>query len=61
MAGAGPGIAVDRVVAVLSTLESGLRQVGTGYIVSSRLVLTASHCTRDKLTTAGVVTGGPGQ
>jgi hypothetical protein len=37
------------VVAVVASLASGLEQVGSGYLVGSRLVLTAEHCTRDKI------------
>ena len=42
------GIHTDRVVAVVAKLANGKRQVGSGYIVADRLVLTAEHCTRDK-------------
>ena len=41
------GIPTDRVVAVLARLDSGLVQVGSGYLVADDLVLTARHCTRD--------------
>ena len=47
------GIPVDRVVAVVLDLGSEGNQVGTGYLVAERMVLTAEHCTRDKKT------GGP--
>jgi hypothetical protein len=42
------GIRTDCVVAVVATLANGRIQVGSGYIVADRLVLTAEHCTRDK-------------
>lgn len=48
-----PGVSsvrVDRVVAVVATLRDGREQLGSGYLVSGRLVLTAEHCTRDKAT-----------
>jgi len=51
MAGMSPGgspVRVDRVVAVVPTLKDGREQIGSGYLVSGRLVLTAEHCTRDK-------------
>ena len=43
------GIPLARVVAVVLALSGGRLQVGTGYLVSRRLVLTAEHCTRDKV------------
>ena len=46
------GIARARVVAVVATLPGGREQVGSGYLVGGRLVLTAAHCTRDKATGA---------
>ncbi len=50
------GVALSRVVAVVATLADGREQVGTGYLVTSRLVLTARHCTRDKTSGAGAAT-----
>ena len=50
MASSGPAVWVDRVVAVVATLRDGREQLGSGYLVSGRLVLTAEHCTRDKVT-----------
>src|SRR6185437_9625578 len=41
-------VRVDRVVAVTATLRDGREQLGSGYLISGRLVLTAEHCTRDK-------------
>ncbi|HZM65486.1 MAG TPA: NB-ARC domain-containing protein [Nakamurella sp.] len=41
-----------RVVAVVARLVSGLEQVGSGYLIDDRRVLTAEHCTRDKATGA---------
>jgi Trypsin-like peptidase domain len=49
MSGGSP-VRVDRVVAVAATLRDGRDQVGSGYLVSGRLALTAEHCTRDKVT-----------
>ena len=43
-------VRVDRVVAVAATLRDGREQLGSGYLISGRLVLTAEHCTRDKAT-----------
>jgi hypothetical protein len=43
------GIPLDRVVAVVATLADGREQVGSGYLAGGRIVLTAEHCTRDKL------------
>ncbi len=36
-------------VAVLASLPGGRLQVGSGFLVSDGLVLTAAHCTRDKV------------
>ena len=47
-----PGIHRERVVAVVATLPAGREQVGSGYLIDGRLVLTAEHCTRDKVTGA---------
>ena len=44
------GIPSDRVVAVLADLQSGLTQVGSGYLVTGRRVLTAYHCIMDEKT-----------
>ena len=44
------GIPSDRVVAVVATIANGRRQVGSGYLVTDRLVLTAWHCTVDEKT-----------
>ena len=49
MPGAKLGVARGRVVAVVATLHGGRQQFGSGYLVGDRLVLTAEHCTRDKL------------
>ncbi|MGY1702815.1 trypsin-like peptidase domain-containing protein [Geodermatophilus sp. SYSU D00766] len=43
-------MALDRVVAVVATLADGREQVGSGFLVSGRVVLTAAHCTYDKAT-----------
>ena len=50
MSPGGSSVRVDRVVAVAATLRDGREQLGSGYLVSGRLVLTAEHCTRDKAT-----------
>src|ERR1700730_14161974 len=50
MASGGPAIRGDRGVAVVATLRDGREQLGSGYLTSGRLVLTAEHCTRDKVT-----------
>src|ERR1022692_3859619 len=42
-------VPLHRVVAVIATFPGG-EQFGSGYLVGGRLVLTAEHCTRDKLT-----------
>ena len=49
MPGTVQGISLDRVVAVVATLADGREQIGSGYLVGGRIVLTAEHCTRDKL------------
>ena len=46
----GSSVRVDRVVAVVAALRDGREQLGSGYLVTGRLVLTAEHCTRDKAT-----------
>jgi Trypsin-like peptidase domain len=46
----GSGVRLDRVVAVLATLRDGREQIGSGYLVNGRLVVTAAHCARDKAT-----------
>ena len=50
MSSGGSSVRVDRVVAVAATLRDGREQLGSGYLISGRLVLTAEHCTRDKVT-----------
>ncbi len=40
---------LNRVVAVVATLSSGRVQLGTGYLLSPGVVITARHCTRDKI------------
>lgn len=52
------GLTRNRVVAVVVALDDGTEQVGSGYLVSDRLVLTAEHATRHKDTspTAAAVT-----
>lgn len=49
-AGKWRGIPTDRVVAVLADLRSGLTQVGSGYLVTGRRILTAYHCLIDAAT-----------
>jgi TPR repeat protein/Mrp family chromosome partitioning ATPase len=41
---------VDRIVAVVAALRNGQEQLGSGYLVSGRMVLTAEHCVRDNVT-----------
>jgi hypothetical protein len=48
--GLGIGIPSDRVVAVLASLDTGQVQIGSGYLVTEGLVLTARHCAVDKKT-----------
>jgi tetratricopeptide (TPR) repeat protein len=43
---------LGRVVAVVAVLSGGREQVGSGYVVAERLVLTAAHCTQDRLSGA---------
>ncbi len=50
MAGMWAGIPADRVMAVVASLDTGQVQIGSGYLVTERLVLTASHCAMDKKT-----------
>jgi Trypsin len=45
-----PGIAADRIVAIVAGLDTGKIQIGSGYLLSSGTVLTARHCTYDILT-----------
>lgn len=44
----GYGLTRDRVMAVVVALDDGTEQVGSGYLVADRLVLTAEHATRNK-------------
>lgn len=44
------GVALDRVVAVQATWPDGHSTFGSGFLVHGRLVLTAAHCIRDKVT-----------
>ena len=46
----GSSVRVDRVVAVVATLRDGREQLGSGYLVTGGLVLTAEHCTRNRVT-----------
>jgi hypothetical protein len=49
MAGAGQtGVELDRMVAVMATWADRHAEVGSGYLVAGRLVLTAGHCIRDR-------------
>ena len=50
MSSEGSSVRVDRVVAVAATLQDGREQLGSGYLIGGRLVLTADHCTRDRVT-----------
>jgi tetratricopeptide (TPR) repeat protein len=50
MSPGGSSVPVDRVVAVVAALRDGREQLGSGYLAGGRLVLTAEHCTRDKVT-----------
>src|SRR5438067_2341794 len=47
-----PGVPRARVVAVVASLSAGREQIGSGYMIGSRVVLTAAHCTWDKTTGA---------
>jgi Trypsin-like peptidase domain len=44
------GIPAARVVAVFAKLDTDKTQVGSGYLLDARRVLTARHCTYDKVT-----------
>jgi TPR repeat protein len=44
------GLPSDRVMAVVASLDTGQVQVGSGYLVTERLVLTAWHCAIDRKT-----------
>ena len=44
------GIARDRIIAVVVELQDGREQVGSGFLLDGRLVLTAKHCTHDMIT-----------
>ena len=44
------GIPSDRVVAVVARLQTERVQIGSGYLITDHLVLTARHCTVDKRT-----------
>ena len=50
MAAIWAGVPSDRVVAVVASLDTGLVQIGSGYLVTARRVLTAGHCARDERT-----------
>src|SRR5271166_3464598 len=50
MIGSSSWVTRDRVVAVIAAFADGREQVGSGYLVSGQLVLTAAHCTWDKKT-----------
>jgi TPR repeat protein len=43
------GLSLDRVVAVMATWADGRTEIGSGYLVSGRLVLTAGHCVQDRM------------
>lgn len=44
------GISIGRVVAVIAELDTGLTQIGSGYLLDARRVLTARHCAYDAVT-----------
>ncbi|HEY5353981.1 MAG TPA: trypsin-like peptidase domain-containing protein [Streptosporangiaceae bacterium] len=50
MAGKWAGLPSDRVMAVVADLDTGQVQIGSGYLVTERLVLTAWHCSIDRKT-----------
>ena len=50
MTSGGSSVPVDRIVAVVATLRDGREQLGSGYLTGGRLVLTAEHCTCNKVT-----------
>jgi hypothetical protein len=43
----GGWVSLDRVLAVIATLDTGLVQLGSGYLTDRRTVVTAHHCTVD--------------
>ncbi|WP_330254203.1 trypsin-like peptidase domain-containing protein [Nocardia sp. NBC_00565] len=43
-------VRLDHVVAVVVSLPGNRSQVGSGFLIAPRLVVTARHCTRNKLT-----------
>lgn len=43
-------VPLERVTAVLATWSDGSEKTGSGFLISGRLVLTAAHCVRDKMT-----------
>ena len=44
------GILADRVVAIVTRLDTGFIQTGTGYLATERPALTARQCTADERT-----------
>jgi hypothetical protein len=49
------GVPANRVVAIEAALDTGKSQVGSGYLLTREMVVTARHCTVDKRTASPAV------